>query len=580
VAPRVLLRSERAVSDEVSRGQRWRGVVTSPAFGDSLITIALVLAYLSWLVATCDSLGYTRDEGFYFQAARSYGKWFELLGSDPLRALGAEAVDRYWKENREHPALMKSLFWASDALLHGRVFAEQGTAMRFPAMLLSALGVGVIFAWGRRVSGRAAGLVAALSFAGMPHVFFHAHLACFDMPIVSLWLMTGYAYYLSLVRPGYAWAIVTGLLYGLMLNTKHNAWLMPPALVLHALIARVALYRQGRPLRELWRPPRALVAMALLGPLVLYATWPWIWRDTLERFTWYARFHLQHVYYNMEFLGRTYFEPPFPRAYAWLMTLATVPAITLLLAAIGAFAVGVARLERWRGARREPSSPSAPAAAPAEAGWASLWLLFIVLSYAAWLSNSTPIFGGTKHWLQAYPFIALFAGQGFAELLKRAPQLARPWQRRALVTLLAACVVLAPLLMTASSHPNGLSNYTPLVGGVPGAASLGLNRGFWGHQTGMVTEFIDDAAPQRANVFMHDTAPQSFRMLQSDGRLRRDLRGTLSGAGSSIAIYHHEQHMSRVEHMIWTDYGTTRPAIVGTLDGVPLIWVYVRPEAP
>jgi hypothetical protein len=561
------------VSASGSLLRRWRDVVATPSFVDRLITAALVGGYLSWLIATCPSLGYTRDEGFYFQAARTYGKWFELLGSEPLRAFGAEAVDRYWKENREHPALMKSLFWASDALLHGRVFAEEGTAMRFPAMLLSALGVGVIFAWGRRVSGRAAGLVAALSFAGMPHVFFHAHLACFDMPIVSLWLITGYAYYLSLIRPGYGWAIATGLLYGLMLNTKHNAWLMPPALVLHLLIVRIEQYRRGRPLSELWRPPAALWAMALLGPLVLYATWPWIWRDTVARFTWYAQFHLQHVYYNMEFLGRTYFEPPFPRSYAWLMTLGTVPAITLVLAAIGALTLGAAGVARWR--RREP-----PPSAGQDQGWATLWLLFIVLSYAAWLSSSTPIFGGTKHWLQAYPFIALFAGHGFAEVVKRAPVLAARWQQRALVIALAACVVVAPLVMTAHSHPNGLSNYTPLVGGVPGAASLGLNRGFWGHQTGMVTDFINDVAPRRANVFMHDTAGQSFRMLQSDGRLRRDLKGTLSVAGSSIAIYHHEQHMSRVEHMIWTDYGTVQPSVVGTLDGVPLIWVYERPDAP
>jgi 4-amino-4-deoxy-L-arabinose transferase-like glycosyltransferase len=549
---------------------------------DLLIALVLVVGYLSWLVATCSTLGYTRDEGFYFQASSSYGRWFELLGKDPARALRAEAVDRYWRENREHPALMKSLFWASDALLYGRVFAEHGTAQRFPAMLLSALAVGVTYLWGRRTSGRAAGLVAALSFACMPHVFFHSHLACFDMPIASLWLITGYAYFRSLERPGYAWAIATGLLYGLMLNTKHNAWLMPPALVLHALIGRVAWIRRGAPWRRALRPPLALFAMALLGPLVLYCTWPWIWRDTVERFTWYAQFHLQHVYYNMEFLGRTYFEPPFPRAYAWLMTAATVPAITLVLAVVGAVSLATARVVGWRRARaeRKPARTGAAVSDPPDVDWALLWALFVVSSYAFWLSNETPIFGGTKHWLQAYPFIALFAGHGFSRVLAQVPALGAPWKERAAAVLIGVSVVLGPLVMTAHSHPNGLSNYTPLVGGVPGAASLGLNRAFWGHTTGMVTEFINDEAEDGARVFMHDTAGQSFRMLQVDGRLRSDLKGILSVAGSSIAIYHHEQHMSRVEHMIWTDYGTTQPMYIGALDGVPLVWVYRRPEEP
>jgi hypothetical protein len=49
-------------------------------------------------------------------------------------------------------------------------------------------------------------------------------------------------------------------------------------------------------------------------------------------------------------------------------------------------------------------------------------------------------------------------------------------------------------------------------------------------------------------------------------------------AGSQVGLYHHEQHMSRVEHMIWVDYGTTTPSHIATFDGVPMIWVYQRPK--
>jgi 4-amino-4-deoxy-L-arabinose transferase-like glycosyltransferase len=562
---------------------------------DAALFIGLFAAYLTALLITARTLGYARDEGFYFHAAGTYGKWFEILLSNPARAVQAGTVDRYWQENHEHPALMKSLFALSQQLLEGRVFSERGTALRFPAMVLSALSVSTVFAFGRRCVGRGAGLVAALSFALMPQVFYHSHLACFDMPIAALWLFVVYAYYRSLSPRAWGWALATGVLYGLALETKHNAWLLPPALFAHTLL--LAVWRRSRGERWL-RVPSGLVAMVALGPAIFYALWPWIWRGTWARLVEYFKFHWSHVYYNMEYLGHTYFEPPFPLSYAWVMTLATVPAITLVLALAGGLAA-LARARAERRARTTVLARGAEASATAQGtdsvwSWGSLWLLCILLSYAFWLSPSTPIFGGTKHWIQAYPFLALFAGLGF-DVLARALSRARPTagvdeprparvdgralSRRAAPIALGLCALVGPLVMTWQSHPWGLSAYTPLVGGAPGAATLGLNRSFWGYTTGAVTGFLNANVGRGDRLFIHDTAYDSFRMLQKDGRLRADIKPWTSVAGSKLALYHHEQHMSRVEHMIWVDYGTTTPAHVATYDGVPMIWVYARPGA-
>ncbi len=558
---------------------------------DPLIFVGLFVAYLAWLLSTAKDLGYARDEGFYFHAARTYGRWFELLFTNPGQALQPAIVDQHWQENHEHPALMKSLFWASQRWLYGSVFEERGTAYRFPAMLLSALAVATTFAWGRRTIGRAGGVVAALFLAFIPSIFYHSHLSCFDMPIAALWLFTAYAYFRSLESPRLGWAIGCAVLYGLALNTKHNSWFLPSALVAHAFVRHgFTLPRTFR--GALRRVPLALVLMAVLGPAILYATWPWIWHDTLDRFTAYVKFHTQHVYYNMEFLGETYFEPPFPRAYAWLMTLATVPASLLLSCSVG---VCVVCCRRWKQARvwagfkavAEPR-PTAAVMVPRPGAWASLWLLCIVVSYGPWLSTSTPIFGGTKHWLSAYPFLALFAGQGFvwlaAVLSTRSagawPPMgaagASPRRRRVVQWGLGACLLLGPFTMAWQAHPWGLAAYTPLVGGAPGAASLGLNRSFWGYTTGSVVDYLNAATGESDRVFVHDTAVDSFRMLQTDGRLRKDIKPWWTVAGSKFAIYHHEQHMSRVEHMIWVDYGTIAPAHMATYDGVPIVWVYER----
>jgi hypothetical protein len=199
------------------------------------------------------------------------------------------------------------------------------------------------------------------------------------------------------------------------------------------------------------------------------------------------------------------------------------------------------------------------------------------MCYAPWWSDQTPIFGGTKHWITAYPFLCLFAGRGFAVAVEHIRALI-PWPVVARFTAegLAVCVLIGPLCMTLHSQPWGLSFYTPLVGGAPGAASLGLNRTFWGYTTGAVDGFINEHAPSHANIYVHDTALQSWDMLRADGRVREDLRGSLSIPGSSLALYHHEPHMHRVEYEIWVDYGHDAPADVGTFDGVPVVWVYQR----
>ena len=41
-------------------------------------------------------------------------------------------------------------------------------------------------------------VVAAVLFGALPRVFFHAHLACFDVPVAALFVTTAYAYARSL----------------------------------------------------------------------------------------------------------------------------------------------------------------------------------------------------------------------------------------------------------------------------------------------------------------------------------------------------------------------------------------------
>ncbi len=637
---------------------------------DALIAAALWIGFTAILLRSVGSLGYARDEGFYFHAASQYGRWFEQLWTAPGAALERKAIDAAWATNHEHPGLIKSLFALSNLLLQKKLhlFAMEGTSYRFAAMVLGGGLIGLVYVWGTEARSRAAGLAAAIALGAMPRLFFQAHMACFDVPIVALWTLCAYTFWKALRTQGWLWPLLVGLTFGLALDTKHNSWFLPIVAGAHTagtlIVARwLAPEARKAAAVELRRAAAALLAMAAIGPVVFVALWPWIWHDTLARLREYAGFHLNHDYYNMEFFGVTYWKPPMPRTYAFVMTAATVPGVTLLLFAAGL--LGRARLRIGEGVRLlleplskggraffvrraarllrtaraesepalEPSAADSAASAPGvsaaggfvmsgelagsapsivdrllafvvrwigapragsaaarrgpTAGTELLWLLSIGAIYAAWLSPKTPIFGGTKHWMTAYPFLALFAGVGFDDAVRaaraqairwrrRAPGLARHAKGTALAAVLGVVALASPVVQTARSHPWGLSSYTPLVGGAAGAATLGLNRTFWGYTTGSVTAYLNQAPPGTP-VFLHDTLPASWDMLQADGRVRRDLRATMSIDASNAALYHHEQHMAGVEHQTWIAYETCRPDHIAGLDGVPVIWVYKRP---
>jgi len=546
-------------------------------FRDHLFGFFLAAAYIAILIATADNLGYARDEGFYFRASETYAKWFDILWDDPKEAIKKSVVDTYWKTNNEHPALVKSVFALTWTILYKKLgwFAEEGTSFRFGGMLFAGGALWLLYIWGARARSRTVGLVAALLFALMPRIFYHSHLDCFDVPIATMWLFAAYAYWRSIQQGGVVWALTAAVVFGLALNTKHNSWFLPFAVIAHLLVSRGPTLL--RDIRERRFPlPLSPFAMATIGPLVFVGLWPWLWFDTFERFLGYVRFHTNHDYYNIVYFGQTYWKPPFPRSWAPMMTLATVPTITLVLFVIGFVSRAYARLGYLLVSR-------APRPEPDRASTDLLWALGVAVAYAPWLSNSTPIFGGTKHWITAYPFMCLFAACGFELVAKQvrtalAAKLPSAVPSRAIDVAVGLCVLSAPLAQTVGSHPWGLSNYVPLVGGAPGAASLGLNRQFWGFTTGAVTDWLNEHVPKGGRVYLHDTAWDSWRMLQRDGRVASHFRGVFQPHKADASLYHHEEHMQHVEYQMWVTYGTTAPAHVGVYDGVPIIYVYARPD--
>jgi hypothetical protein len=596
---------------------------------DHLVGLVLCVAYVALLLVSSRDVGMSRDEGFYVEAAHRYAAWFELLGEDRSRALERDVISapQHWAYNHEHPSLVKSMF----ALFHlaqerWEIFPQPSMAYRFFGMLCAGLLLWLIYVFGARAYGRQAGAFAALAFAMMPRVFYHSQLNAFDVPIVLMMTWVTYCYWRSLADS--RWAVLTGLAYGLALATKHNAWFLPLIFLIHwrfvvaaelrargasglllglayvsplvatalsGLAARKARWWQyalgallpfvavpwlelskRRP-RQLTLVPWWLVSMLALGPPIFVGLWPWLWFDTVERFGRYAGFHLNHDYYNMAFFGVNYFQPPFPVSYPWVMILFTVPLATLALAAAGLLTRLRALLPPGLMERLWPSGATQPDSARTDVLVFGSLLAPIVVISMPW----TPIFGGTKHWFSAYPFLALFAGVAFvsvARALRRALRERVPGARY-VGRLGAACILLAPSVVeTAHSHPFGLSHYTFAAGGVPGAADHGMNRQFWGFTTGSLASFFEERMPEGGSVWICDTTWTAFAMLHRDGRLDPRIRATGDLVGADFVIVHHEHHFVEVDYQIWAAFGSVAPVHVLTYDGVPIISVYENPR--
>src|SRR5690606_13890533 len=169
---------------------------------------------------------------------------------------------------------------------------------------------------------------------------------------------------------------------------------------------------------------------------------------------WYVRFHLHHDYYNIVYFGVNQFRPPFPVAYPFVMTAFTVPLVILALTLLG---IGQ-RAPAWLpDALRERWVPTARAVRDPACTDVLLFGLFAAPLVIIALP-STPIFGGTKHWMTAYPFMAIYAGVGAALSVEAAARVSLFKEK---VAPLCYAVLLAPgFVETAVSHPYGLAHYT------------------------------------------------------------------------------------------------------------------------
>lgn len=594
---------------------------------DAAIGWGLAIVAFCLLFATERNVGFVRDESIYFLAGESYGRWVVELFRHPAAAISDGFIVQAFGINSEHPVLMKILFGLSYLLFHETLgWLRPAAAFRVPAFAMAALILTLTYFLARMRLRRLASVFAALTWVAIPRQFFNSHLACFDVPIATLWVLTVYCYVQSFERPRF-W-VYTGLAFAAAISTKHNGYFLPLTIVpfalarawlasresltarrlvvgvieafaatlaIGAVVVTFAMVRQRTGMNEFirnstgpstllivavaglavcawllyrlrtvdmasFRALAPLAAMAILGPAIFYLHWPYLWHHPMIRANEYAVFHLTHVHYPWFYLGDLLRAPPFPLAYVVVVTALTVPTsiFTLMVFGVaGAVASLVQRKWDW---------------------FYAICLLNAAVPIIVISFPSVPHFGGVKHWFPAMPFLGVLAaaslergGAALAAVLAKFPRIAR-----AAPAALGLLVLAPAAVATARVYQYGTSAYSELAGGLPGAATLGMQRQFWANNVTGVLPWINGNARPGERVYLHENHGYQVRDYVRNGMLRADLRMVGSTNEADIVAYQYHQEFREAEFNIWDVFRTTKPVYGLYIDETPQVVVYRR----
>jgi 4-amino-4-deoxy-L-arabinose transferase-like glycosyltransferase len=308
---------------------------------------------------------------------------------------------------------------------------------------------------------RWAGLMAALAVALLPRAYGHAHLAaletCTGLTFTAAVLVAAHTWSREF-PPSWRTAAWTGAIFGLALLTKIQAVFIPIPLVVWALV------------RWRTRALRPLLVWGVIGFIVFFIGWPWLWLDPLDHLRTYFAGTTNRAELSAWMWGRQYTDRTVPRVYAlfsfgWIM-----PVKFLFFGALGM----IGRFPSWS---RSPSTTAATDTLP----WTSretLLVMELVFPIVMFSLPRVPVYDVERLWLPAAPLFAVFVGRG-AELIWRRVQTiwkgAAVWVRAAILGLMV--VQVNTLVWIAPCY---LSHYGGMVFGLHGASRRGLELNYWG----------------------------------------------------------------------------------------------------
>lgn len=495
------------------------------------------------------------DEGFTFDRLAVLRPWLSqwLDRSSPDRsALFERAIlDRHWRFSRDEPdghgPFYALLALAGHELTSG--FLPPPVSYRVGSIALFAFACGSVYGTLRPRRGLLPAIVACALLAATPRLVPEFSYALIDGPLVSLALLTWSGFVAAMQATRRLGGVYFGVPLGLAMANKLTGWLLPlPYIAWSICLAGHA----SRRTRVTTLAVGLIVALATC--FVLNVGW---WPSPIEGVRTFFRSNLSRaetIPIPILFFGDRYqFSLPWYNTLVW--TAIAMPASTVLLGLVGILA----------GCRnfRTDASPSL---------LLCNWTLLMVVRALP----QAPGHDGTRQIAVSFAFLCILAAHG---LLAIDRWLSAQWSnarwKRAVsvfVTCMGVAGVAESVVANVRYHPCQLSYYSPLAGGLRGAARLGFEPTyFWDALTQDVLDWLNTHTDDGRAVFFRNN-PTSFDYLENWGLLRvQRWRPGVSARPQWLVLQHRPGIFLPADEWL---VANRSPVFEKRLQDVPLISVY------
>jgi hypothetical protein len=307
-----------------------------------------------------------------------------------------------------------------------------------------------------------------------------------------------------------------------------------------------------------------MIVVPAVGFALHLVLWPYMWIDTIERYSAYVSFHTKHYPIYLFYEGQIWDRPFAPWHAPFRLAWAALPTLTLLTGLVG---IGhlARRLQR-------PDD---------EGRFARFLLIHLLVAIGTVAFSPVPKYGGIKLFLPFFPLFAVACGLGFARLHRAlivvfgARAKHRAW---ALVLGLGLLGTGAADTIRFAGHE--LSSYGHHVGGLPGAVQRGFERQYYDLFDASLARWINASTQAGQRIHFepnHKEYVRSAPYMVRRGLLRPNVRLDASKKRSDVIILTHERRWQTFsdlalefknrpilhEHVVdgvvlWTAYGRTR----------------------
>jgi 4-amino-4-deoxy-L-arabinose transferase-like glycosyltransferase len=529
----------------------------------------------------------TDDDDFYAPAGIRYADWLVELFTSPSTALTTVGIDAGFGLNHEHPPFAKYIFGLAHHVGVHLGFGSLNAARLGTAAFVAVLAATLMW-WLGRSLGVVTAVLSVLTLLTLPRFFLHSEVATLDVPVAVMIVVVTACF--DRARDRVAFGVFVGVVFGLAAATKLNAPFAVAPLVLVTLLRRRRQWRlvdldgvAGLPAVQLPSIPPSLWAMAVVGPLVFFASWPWLWPNVVERVGAYVAFHLQHYPIFLFYDGEIWSRPFAPGAASLVHAIGSLPAPVVVAAAFGAMSALQASWRYLRGTDTNApltTSPHDDVDVGARDRVLTLVLLQAMVSLGVVALSDVPRYGGEKLFMPLFPFLAVLAAVGATSVVNAATALL-PRAPRWLLAGVVGVGLLAPGVfgMARTWGGYGLSYYGEFVGGLRGAVARGHERTYYDLADKTLAHRLDEVARgQRVHVEPnHKEYVRTWHWLRKDGVIARDgfvIESSFERA--DVVVLTHERR--------WSTYPALRERLrhwrvvdEKRIDGVPLWTIYAKP---